>query len=73
VFGLTTPPTEYRDLAAMDTSVYERLQEEMRRRGVEYEHDPKEPLFVCEAHTQADVDATVAALAESVKEIKRQA
>ena len=44
----------------------------MRRRGVEYEPDAKEPFFLCEAHSQTDIDLTLTALAESVKEIKRQ-
>jgi glutamate-1-semialdehyde aminotransferase len=56
----------------MDVPLYERLQEAMRRRGVEYEHDAKEPLFLCQAHTEADIDETLNALAESVREIKRQ-
>jgi glutamate-1-semialdehyde 2,1-aminomutase len=73
VLGIGSPPSEYRDLIPMDVSLYERLQEAMRRRGVEYEHDAKEPLFLCQAHTEADIDETLNALAESVKEVKRQA
>jgi glutamate-1-semialdehyde 2,1-aminomutase len=72
VLGVGAPPSEYRDLIPMDVPLYERLQEAMRRRGVEYEHDAKEPLFLCQAHTEADIDETLNALAESVREIKRQ-
>ncbi len=73
VLGISSPPGEYRDLIPMDVHLYERLQEAMRRRGVEYEHDAKEPLFLCEAHSEADIDLTLSALAESVKEVRRQA
>jgi len=73
VLGLASAPGEYRDLIPMDVRLYEHLQEAMRRRGVAYEHDAKEPLFLCEAHSEADIDETLTALAESVKEAKRQA
>ena len=68
VLGLSQPPREYRDLQAMDAEHYKALQTGMRARGVEYERDAKEPWFVCEALSEADVEATLAALAEAVKE-----
>jgi glutamate-1-semialdehyde aminotransferase len=53
-------------------ALYEKIHARMRPRGVEYEIDGKEPWFVCEAHTQADIDHTLTALAESVREVKRE-
>jgi len=43
----------------------------MRARGIEYELDAKEPWFVCEAHSHADVDTTLNALEDVLKEIRR--
>jgi glutamate-1-semialdehyde aminotransferase len=51
--------------------LYEDLQAAVRRRGAEYELDGKEPLFLCEAHTEADIDVTLEAMAEAVKEARR--
>jgi glutamate-1-semialdehyde 2,1-aminomutase len=73
VLGISKPPREYRDLEAADMKLYESLHARMRQRGVEYEIDGKEPWFLCEAHTEADVDETLSALAESVKEVKKRA
>jgi glutamate-1-semialdehyde 2,1-aminomutase len=72
VLGITQAPREYRDLERADMALYEKIHARMRRRGVEYEIDGKEPWFVCEAHTQADIDHTLTALAESVREVKRE-
>jgi glutamate-1-semialdehyde 2,1-aminomutase len=72
VLGLTEPPREYRDLARADMRLYQDLQAAVRRRGVEYELDGKEPLFLCEAHSQADIDRTLEAMAEAVKEVRRR-
>jgi glutamate-1-semialdehyde aminotransferase len=54
---------------ASDSSVYERLAEMMRKRGIEYELDPKEPWFLCEAHSDEDVDCTLEAFRDSLKEV----
>jgi len=72
VLGISQPPREYRDLEHADMALYERIHGQMRRLGVEYELDGKEPWFVCEAHSEADIDHTLTALAEAVKEVKRQ-
>jgi glutamate-1-semialdehyde 2,1-aminomutase len=72
VLGISQPPREYRDLQRADMELYEKIQARMRRRGVEYEMDGKEPWFVCEAHSEADIDTTLTALAEVVKEVKGQ-
>jgi glutamate-1-semialdehyde aminotransferase len=49
---------------------YEHLHALMRRRGVEYELDGKEPWFVCEALSDQDVDETLSALEDALKELK---
>lgn len=72
VLGLSQPPREYRDLQPLDTQLYARIQAGMRRRGVEFEHDAKEPWFVCEALSEADVDHTLTAMAETVKQAKHK-
>lgn len=70
VLGISQPPREYRDLEKADMALYEKIHAGMRRRGVEYEMDGKEPWFLCEAHTQGDIDQTLTALAETVKEVR---
>jgi glutamate-1-semialdehyde 2,1-aminomutase len=72
VMGVSEPPREYRHLQKADMDLYEKIHGRMRQRGIEYEMDGKEPWFVCEAHSEADVDATLTALAEVVKEVKGQ-
>ncbi len=69
VLGLSQPPREYRDLERLDIGLYERIHAAARRRGVEYEMDAKEPWFLCQAHSEADVDQTLHAFAEAVKEV----
>ncbi len=69
VLGLSQAPREFRDLAKMDGELYERICAGMRRRGVEYEPDPKEPWFVCEAHTKNDIDETLNAFADTLREV----
>ena len=71
VLGISQPPREYRDLENADMALYERIHGQMRRLGVEYELDGKEPWFVWEAHSEADIDHTLTARAEAVKEVKR--
>lgn len=72
VLGLAQPPREYRDLEALDVKLYERIHGAARRRGVEYELDAKEPWFLCEAHSEADIDETLNALADAVREVIRR-
>ncbi len=52
--------------------LYEHVHAAARRRGIEYELDGKEPLFMCEAHSEADIDTTLSALADALHEIKEQ-
>ncbi len=71
VLGRSQPPREYRDLEHTDVGLYERLHAAARRRGVEYELDAKEPWFMCEAHSEADIDETLNAITDAVKEVTR--
>jgi glutamate-1-semialdehyde 2,1-aminomutase len=69
VLGLTKPPREYRDVLGAKMELYEEIHSHMREKGIEYELDPKEPWFLCEAHTDADVDLTLTALNDCITEV----
>jgi glutamate-1-semialdehyde 2,1-aminomutase len=69
VLGRSLPPREFRDVLDSDMELYERIQAGMRERGIEYEHDPREPWFVCESHSEADVDETLNALWDTLKSV----
>jgi glutamate-1-semialdehyde 2,1-aminomutase len=71
VLGLTEPPQEYRGVVQADLHTYEAIQSRMRERGIEYERDPKEPWFLCEAHSREDIDRTLNALLGVLEEMKR--
>ena len=64
------PVKDYRSVLKTDLSRAEHLAMAMRARGVEYEPDPREPWFLCAAHSDKDVDDTLNALNDAVKEIK---
>lgn len=67
VLGTSQAPKDYRGVMDTDVHLYEKIAEGMRERGVEYEPDPREPWFLCEALSDADVDETLNALNDSVK------
>ena len=69
VLGLSQPPRDFREVLQENTHRYEQIHALMRRRGVEYELDPKEPWFLCEALTEGDIDETLNALEDSLKEL----
>lgn len=71
VLGVETPPRDFREVCCADMELYERLHGEMRRRGIEYELDGKEPWFLCEAHSDADIDETLYAMRDALKQLKR--
>ena len=71
VLGVDQPPRDYRAVLEMDSDLYERIQKGMRARGIEYELDAKEPWFLCEAHSEADIDETLFALRDTLKEINK--
>ena len=58
---------EGRDLAYSDDALYEAIMNNMYDRGIWVESDPREPWFLCEAHTDAIIDKTLNIFQESVK------
>ena len=58
---------EVRDLAYSDDVLYETIMNNMYNRGVWIEDDPREPWFLCEAHTEEIIDKTLNIFQESVK------
>jgi glutamate-1-semialdehyde 2,1-aminomutase len=71
VLGISQPPIEYRDVVKGDFIRYGQIHHLMRERGIEYELDGKEPWFLCEAHSEQDIDETLNALEDSLEEIGR--
>jgi glutamate-1-semialdehyde 2,1-aminomutase len=72
MFGLTLEPAarpvrDYRGTLASNTGLYDRLALAMRERGVEIEPDWREPLFLCAAHSDADVDETLNVFNDSLR------
>jgi glutamate-1-semialdehyde 2,1-aminomutase len=65
------PVRDYRDVLRSHLDKYERLSLAMRERGVEYESDPREPWFLCAAHSDHDIDDTLNALNDAVKAVTR--
>jgi glutamate-1-semialdehyde 2,1-aminomutase len=65
------PVKDYRDVMRANLEKSERLALALRERGVEYEPDPREPWFFSAAHSDQDVDDTLNALNDAVKEIKK--
>lgn len=62
--------TSQREWAAGDHDYYERLVEAALERGIMPEHDAGEPWFLCYSHSEEDIDRTLEAFAEIVKEVR---
>ena len=62
------PVKEVRDLAYSDDSLYEDIMNNMYKKGVWVESDPREPWFLCASHTNEIIDETLNIFQESVKE-----
>ena len=60
---------EVRDLAHSDDVLYEEIMNNMYDRGIWVESDPREPWFLCEAHTDDIIDKTLNIFQESVKAV----
>ena len=58
---------EVRDLAHSDDVLYEEIMNNMYDRGIWVESAPREPWFLCEAHTDDIIDKTLNIFQESVK------
>ncbi len=63
--------TDQRSWSKSDGEYYLALVEAMIERGVMPDHDPREPWFLCYAHTDKDIDDTLAIFREAVKTVKR--
>lgn len=62
---------DQREWAETDQDYYLRLVEAAIERGVMPDHDPREPWFLCYAHSDADIDRTLEVMEEAVKVTKR--
>jgi len=58
---------EVRDLAFSDDAMYEAIMSNMYDRGVWAESDPREPWFLCEAHSDEIIDETIDKFQDSVQ------
>ena len=61
------PVKEVRDLAYSDDDVYEAIMNNMYDRGVWVENDPREPWFLCAAHSDEIIDETLNKFQDSVQ------
>ena len=61
------PVKEVRDLAYSDDDVYEAIKNNMYDRGVWAENDPREPWFLCAAHSDEIIDETLNKFQDSVQ------
>ncbi len=61
------PVKEVRDLAYSDDAMYEAIMNNMYDRGVWAENDPREPWFLCEAHSDEIIDETLNKFQDSVQ------
>ncbi len=60
-----------REWSNTEKEYYLRLMDALMERGVMPDHDPREPWFLCYAHSEADVDETLNAMEEAVKKVNR--
>jgi glutamate-1-semialdehyde 2,1-aminomutase len=72
MFGLTLEPrvrpvVNYRATMESNHMLYERVAGAMRERGVEVEPDWREPMFLCAALSDADVDETLNVFNDSLR------
>ena len=61
---------EYRDLARCDLETYAALHVELMNHGVMIDEDNMECFFTCEAHSDADLEATLAAFRRALADIR---
>ena len=61
------PVNEVRDLAYSDDDMYESIMNNMYDRGVWAENDPREPWFLCAAHSDEIIDETLNKFQDSVQ------
>ena len=63
--------TNQREWDETDKDYYIKLVEALIERGIMPDHDAREPWFLCYAHSDKDIDDTLTAFRESVKEVAR--
>jgi glutamate-1-semialdehyde 2,1-aminomutase len=68
IFFRPTPPRNYPDTAQSDVPRFRRFFHSILRRGIYLAPSPFEAAFLSTAHSHADLDKTVAAFAEALKE-----
>ena len=68
LFFRSTPPQDYAEAAECDTATFARFHHGMLSRGVMLPPSQFEAWFVSAAHTEADIDRTVRAAAEALRE-----
>jgi len=61
-----------RDWSETEKDYYLRLVDAAIERGVMPDHDPREPWFLCYAHSEADIDRTLEVYQEVVKTVNRK-
>ncbi|MCA1595414.1 MAG: aminotransferase class III-fold pyridoxal phosphate-dependent enzyme, partial [Chloroflexi bacterium] len=59
-------PTDFTSVTASDTALYAAVHQGLLRRGVYFPPSAFEAFFVSTAHTEADIDATLAAFGEAL-------
>jgi glutamate-1-semialdehyde 2,1-aminomutase len=64
-------PADQRAWARSDRGYYLRLMAALYERGIMPDYDPREPWFLCYSHSDADIDATLNAMEDVVREVKR--
>jgi glutamate-1-semialdehyde 2,1-aminomutase len=63
--------TAQRDWQETERDYYLRLVEYAIERGVMPDHDPREPWFLCYAHSDEDIDESLNVMADAVKNVPR--
>jgi glutamate-1-semialdehyde 2,1-aminomutase len=63
--------TNQREWNDTERDYYLRIMDAMIERGVMPDHDPREPWFLCAAHTDADIDITLDVFSQAVKAAPR--
>jgi glutamate-1-semialdehyde 2,1-aminomutase len=71
LFFRETPPSNYRDWATSDYTLYEALAPQLHDRGVLCEPDSREPWFVCEAHDEQCLAETLQKFADALDHVLR--
>jgi glutamate-1-semialdehyde 2,1-aminomutase len=63
--------TNQRDWNNSEREYYLRLVEAAIERGVMPDHDPREPWFLCYAHSDGDIDGTLNVIDDCVRSVIR--